>query len=530
MKVSVIIVNYNSREYLAQNLVQLFASPKPAFLDTEVIIVDNHSQDGSVEFVRAKFPEAIVLAQESNLGFGAGCNRGSKQATGEYLYFLNPDAQTTWEDIGHAVKYLAQNKEAGIVGSAIADWAGQPQGSFGYEPSFSSEISESLYLGRLGGGRVIWPRFYNRRLFTEKHAADWVGGAGMAVRKNLYERLNGFDEKFFLYFEDVDLCVRLRQIGYKVMYLPVSKVRHYQGASADSNISAAFRNSRNAYIEKHFTGSRKALGTLLWPTAKISRNGKAHKINPALAYTRYEYEAGALRRLKYFLKTAGKKRREILEVGAGAGNITLPLARLGHRLTALEPHPPTAAELKKYRRLFDLEVITQNIEEYLKTAEKKFDVIVVSEVLEHLTKPGAVVRQLKKVLKDDGLIVGSVPARNSLDEIGRWFLAHTLLGRAIKKPLKEHVLERGVQSAAESPHVQFFSLSKIKALFEDNELNIQELKTSTVFFRECYYVIGRFFLKRGGKIFKIYDRLDQRWSRAWPSLFAAGWMFKVSKK
>ncbi|MFC1632705.1 methyltransferase domain-containing protein [Patescibacteria group bacterium] len=529
MKVSVLIVNYNSREYLAQNLVELFASKKPAYLDTEVIVVDNNSSDGSVDYLRQQFPEAQVVSQTTNTGFGAGINRAAQEATGAYYYLLNPDAKTTWQEIGKVVKYLKDDREVGIVGSKILGFVGENQGSFGDFPSVGTEIMESFNFSKIGGGHLIWPRVYNRKLFNTTRTVDWVGGAGLAIRSKLFDRLNGFDEDFFLYFEDIDLCKRMWEIGYKVVYYPKSVVRHIQGASGANN-SNVYRNGRSQYIQKHFKGASRAIGKWLWPASTKDKSSQTSKQKPELAYTRYRFEPGAMSRLNYFLKEIGKNKKHILEIGAGSGNITLPLVRIGHTVTALEPHEPTASKLKIYERIFSLKVVTETIENFAQSHEAQYDYIIVSEVLEHLEDPTEVVKQMKKLLKPDGKILGSVPARNSLDEIGRWFLVKNPLGRALKTPLKTYILERGVQSAAESPHIQFFSLSRLKKLFTDNNLKIVDLQTSSVFFREAYYVFGRFFMRRGGRIFMMKDRLDRRLSRSWPNLFGAGWMFTINKK
>lgn len=210
--VTAIIVNYKSATHALRCIATLLSQQDVAL---EILVVDNASGDGSVETIGNAYPEQVALiASAENLGFGKANNLAARQAQGEYLLIINPDIELLATDVvAGLVQYLQQTPQAGVVGP---------------------DVLESRR------GKRVLPRpaypLQNRLRHTPgldglpgKHA--WILGACMLFRKNLYDRIGGFDEHFFLYGEDIDICLRIRQAGYEVAWQPAFKAEHWAGAS-----------------------------------------------------------------------------------------------------------------------------------------------------------------------------------------------------------------------------------------------------------------------------------------------------------
>lgn len=219
--VSIVILSYKTKNLLKDCLDSLFNILKG--VDYEVIVVDNSSKDGSVEMVKKTFPKVRVLENGSNVGFSKGNNIGAKNAKGDYLLFLNSDTQVLDNGIKEMVGYLDKNEEAGIIGGLLVDNKGKPARSYG---KFYNLFNVFLML--LFGERQELGRVSHKNLAS----VDWVSGGFMMVRASLFNKLDGFDEDFFMYIEDVEFCLRAKKMGFKVYFSPDAKVRHIgQGSS-----------------------------------------------------------------------------------------------------------------------------------------------------------------------------------------------------------------------------------------------------------------------------------------------------------
>jgi len=249
--VSVIIVNWNTRDMVLRLLASLSTRAEESVQELELIVVDNDSSDGSVDAIRREFPSVKLVAQTENRGFAGGVNPGIQAATQPLVLLLNSDTQTTRASIEEAAQYIAEHPEAGILGPRVLNPDGSHQPSCWREPSLIW-----LVFGVLGLDYLKPFQFaeYGEREFTEATEVDCVCGSTMMIRRDLLKVLGGLDEDYFMYFEETDLCVRARRHGMKVHHAPVGDFRHESGGSSKSaklRTFLDFRRSQILFYRKH---------------------------------------------------------------------------------------------------------------------------------------------------------------------------------------------------------------------------------------------------------------------------------------
>jgi GT2 family glycosyltransferase len=228
---SIIIVSFNTRDVLRECLQSV--ARETAGLTTETIVVDNHSSDGSAEMVEAEFPAVHLIRSEVNLGFGAANNVALRRARGKYFVLLNSDAFLDPNALHLAIAHMEATPRCGLGGGLLVgrDRAWQPSAR-----AFHSLRGDAIvYLGLAG-------KYPKSKLFgsfdrtwadvNEAAAVDWVPGAFSIVRPKALEDAGLFDESFFLYYEEVDLCRRIKSAGYSVWYWPVVVITHLGGESS----------------------------------------------------------------------------------------------------------------------------------------------------------------------------------------------------------------------------------------------------------------------------------------------------------
>lgn len=231
MKTTIIIVSFNTREILRACLKRLFA--QTADLEIETIVVDNCSDDESADMVATEFPQVKLLRSDINLGFAAGNNLGFSLAEGEFVLLLNPDTLLEPQALQRALAYMEKDPKIGIGGGLLLDRDGNKQPS---ARCFPSLLNEFLVLSGLAA-KFPKSRFFGRfdRSWDESGQAvevDWVPGAFALIRREALEKVGFFDERFFLYYEEVDLCRRFRTEGWKICYWPDVMIRHWGGESS----------------------------------------------------------------------------------------------------------------------------------------------------------------------------------------------------------------------------------------------------------------------------------------------------------
>ncbi len=243
-ELSVILVNYNDRVHLEACLASL--QNALAGQSAEVILVDNRSSDGSQALVKSLFPWVRLIENEQNAGYPRGNNTGFRQSQGEYILFLNTD---TVMPAAAPLALLAEIKarpEVGAVGPALVREDGRFQVSFGKWVGFFSEFRQKLILNP-----------YHRialRYSRKPREVGWLSGACLLVRRPAIEKVGLFDEGFFLYFEDIDLCRRIAAQGFKLVFLPTAQVCHVGGAATSTRpwqSRLEYRRSQLYFYRKH---------------------------------------------------------------------------------------------------------------------------------------------------------------------------------------------------------------------------------------------------------------------------------------
>lgn len=253
-RVSIIIISFNVKDLLKNCIESLKREAQEVPL--EVIVVDNDSSDGTKEILedmQGNSQQLKVILNTENRGFATANNQGASQSSGEYLLFLNPDTVVQPGLVASLAEYLDRHADVGIVGPQIVYPDGSLQLSCGKIPSLHCTILEAFQLWRVsrtffGGYRyAAWEHDSLRKV-------GWVSGACLMIRRNLFGCIGGFDENFFLYAEDADLCLRAMKKGFHVIYFPYSTLIHYEGQSSrkvrDQSLLRGYQ-SKLYFFKKH---------------------------------------------------------------------------------------------------------------------------------------------------------------------------------------------------------------------------------------------------------------------------------------
>jgi len=255
--VSVLVVAYRSRTDLAACLGCLGPAAGP--LELETLVVDNASGDGSVEMLRERFPEAALVANEVNRGFAAAVNQAAGLAHGRRLLLLNPDARPAPGSVAALVDVLEARPRAGLAGAQLFHPDGTAQASAWPAPGLLTLGFEALFLYNLFPGSRLHGLM---PAGAEPVVVETLSGACLLVERDLFLSLGGLDERFFLYFEDTDLCLRARAAGREALLVPGAQAVHAIGGSAFQDrrdFFLRFHESRRRFIRKHHPGLHGAL-------------------------------------------------------------------------------------------------------------------------------------------------------------------------------------------------------------------------------------------------------------------------------
>ena len=262
---SVVIVSWNVRELLRRCLQSVVYSPQSSVLSrtqdddqglrTEIIVVDNASSDGSVEMLRAEFPNVRLIANERNLGFTRGNNQGLALSRGRYVLFLNPDTEVVGDALATMVHYMDDHPDVGALGPLLRYPDGSVQSSRRRFPTLGTALFESTLLELWWPGNP-WARRYRMADWPDdvEQEVDWVVGACLLARREVLDQVGGFDEGFFMYSEEMDLCRRIKAAGWRVVYLPSAQVIHHEGKSSEQVVPARhihFQTSKVRYFRKY---------------------------------------------------------------------------------------------------------------------------------------------------------------------------------------------------------------------------------------------------------------------------------------
>jgi GT2 family glycosyltransferase len=236
---SIVIVSWNVREDLRECLQSLLREEGSRLEsgEIEIIVVDNASTDGTAEMVNLEFPQVKLLVNSQNLGYTKANNIGINHSRGKYILLLNPDTVVHQGALQALIDCAESHPEAGIIGAKLLNPDGSVQRSARSFPDIGAGLFRNTFLGRLFPNNPFVRRYLLADFgYDEVREVDWVSGAAMLVRRDLIERIGGLDERFWAYCEDVDLCWRAWQAGYKVLFCPNAFITHKVGRSSDQRL------------------------------------------------------------------------------------------------------------------------------------------------------------------------------------------------------------------------------------------------------------------------------------------------------
>jgi GT2 family glycosyltransferase len=267
MDVSIVIVSWNVRDLLRRCVMSVASQQSTVNsekanlatgdwrLTTEVIIVDNASTDGSVAMLRESFPDARVIANAQNRGFTRANNQGFALARGRYLFALNPDTGLTPGALEAMLAFMDAHPRVGMVGPQLLYPDGSIQSSRRRFPTLATAFFESTKLQQWFPRNRLLARYYVQDTRDDEiQSVDWIVGAAMFIRREVYEQIGGFDEDFFMYSEELDWCYRAKKAGWDVVYFPRAQIIHHEGKSSEQVLAARdiyFHSSKIRFFRKH---------------------------------------------------------------------------------------------------------------------------------------------------------------------------------------------------------------------------------------------------------------------------------------
>ncbi len=222
MDISIVIVNYNMKSLVTECIASL--ERLQAEVDFEVFLIDNASSDGSADSLRKRFPWISVMENHENAGFARACNQGVRLAQGDYVLFLNPDTEMLPGTLDSVVDFFVKNPDAGIVGCKTVNSDGSLEPSVYRFPTLFRTLIDTLYLGKFIGGYEVDPA-----VLRGDRRVEVVCGACFFARRSLLDSMGAFDEEFWMYGEDVELCMRALKAGFRSYYLDSCSIIHKRG-------------------------------------------------------------------------------------------------------------------------------------------------------------------------------------------------------------------------------------------------------------------------------------------------------------
>lgn len=267
---SFVILTYNSEKTI-KDCVQSVID-KTRDIEREIILVDNDSKDNTVKLLRSEFEDTItIIENKKNTGFSGGMNVGLKKATGDLLIMLNPDAHIKEIDFT-AVEKRFEKEGIGVVAPKIVWPDGTLQPSFGFYPTRLRLLLHFSKLQRLlPNGFLVYNNKWNKHFYKALSQVDWASGCSLIIPKTILEEIDYFDENFFLYVEDVDLCKRIKDKGYSIVVDPSIVISHILQASVKEDLGKNLefqKESFEYFFKKHYNKNVKGLMTFIYALIK----------------------------------------------------------------------------------------------------------------------------------------------------------------------------------------------------------------------------------------------------------------------
>lgn len=250
---SVVIVSWNVRHLLRRCLLSIAQATDR--LATEIVVVDNASHDDSSAMVSREFPQITLLANSTNIGFTRANNQALARCHGRYILLLNPDTEAQPGAIAALVAYMDGHRDVGIAGPQLVYSDGSVQSSRRRFPTLRTFFIESTILQRVFRGSALVRRYHMEDApATDIQDVDWLVGACLLVRREAIDAAGMLDERFFMYCEELDWCLRIKRCGWRIVYVPEARVVHHEARSSEqvkAQQHIHFHSSRIAYVHKH---------------------------------------------------------------------------------------------------------------------------------------------------------------------------------------------------------------------------------------------------------------------------------------
>ncbi len=230
LDLSIIIVTWNSEKWIKRCLDSILA--RKSDLKLEIIVLDNFSKDKTVELLKTYGTEIRLIQNSANLGYAKGCNQGLKIAQGNYILLLNPDTEVTGDSLKKMFLFMEQNPQIGALGPQLLDFQGKIQPSCRRFPNYKFLLWEFSGLSRLFPKNKIFGAWKMGDFdFQSTKEVDQPMASALLIRKTVIDRIGLMDEKFVIFYNDVDLCYRIKEAGWKIYFYPDAKIFHSKGAS-----------------------------------------------------------------------------------------------------------------------------------------------------------------------------------------------------------------------------------------------------------------------------------------------------------
>lgn len=250
MTLSIIIVSWNTRELLDKCLASIFANPPAG--EFEVLVVDNHSSDGSLLLVKTHYPQVRLIENRENLGFARGNNQAIQQSKGDYVLLLNPDTEIKSGALQELVVYLDANPTVGAAGARMLNPDGSLQPSCSPTPTLARELLRMFHLPGMRSDGYYAMEHWDKNLPRD---VDVLLGACLILRREVLDQIGLLDEAYFVYSEEVDLCLQVQRAGWRLAWVPQAEVVHYGGQSTQQIAEAMFLSlyqGKILFFRKHY--------------------------------------------------------------------------------------------------------------------------------------------------------------------------------------------------------------------------------------------------------------------------------------
>lgn len=266
-QLSIVIVSWNSWAYLGKCLDSIFAAGSPGL---EVILVDNDSKDQTKREIAEHYPQVRLISNPANLGYAKACNQGLKISSGDFILLLNPDTAVHPGALDNILQYMKNHPEVGAVGPQLVYPDGAIQASCRRFPNYSTLLWEVTLLSRLFPAHPLFGAWkmgdFN---FQTGREVDQPMGAALMVKREVMDKIGVLDERFSMFFNDVDLCYRIKKAGFKTIFLPQARITHAEGASTGQRPRRMIWYSHWGFLQYLWKHHRSGLKILLIPLAGI---------------------------------------------------------------------------------------------------------------------------------------------------------------------------------------------------------------------------------------------------------------------